>query len=63
MSDSAAGQLAQDIERLYQQGPSADRQESRSLFARLREELSAGRVRAAFTDASAPTGWSVNTWV
>ncbi len=63
MSDSAAGQLAQDIERLYQQGPSADRQEGRSLFSRLREELSAGRVRAASPDASAPTGWSVNTWV
>ena len=29
----------------------------------LREELSAGRVRAAEPDASAPTGWRVNTWV
>ena len=63
VSDSAASQLATDIERLYQQGASADKSESRAVFAALREELSAGRVRAAEPDASAPTGWRVNTWV
>jgi 2,3,4,5-tetrahydropyridine-2-carboxylate N-succinyltransferase len=63
VSDSAANQLATDIERLYQQGASADKGESRSVFAALRGELSAGRVRAAEPDAAAPTGWRVNTWV
>ena len=63
MNDSASAQLASDIERLYQQGASADKAEIRAVFAVLREELSAGRVRAAQPDASAPTGWRVNTWV
>jgi 2,3,4,5-tetrahydropyridine-2-carboxylate N-succinyltransferase len=61
--DSATSQLAKDIERLFQQGASADKSESRSVFAKLREEMSAGRVRAAEPDALAPTGWRVNTWV
>lgn len=63
MIESASSQLAKDIERLYQQGLSADKDESRSTFAKLRAELSAGRVRAAEPDASTPTGWRVNTWV
>ena len=63
MSETATRQLANDVERLYQQGASADKSESRSVFAQLREELSTGRVRAAEPDASAPTGWRVNTWV
>ena len=63
VSDSTVTQLSQDIERLYQQGASADKNESRTVFATLREELSAGRVRAAEPDASAQTGWRVNTWV
>ena len=63
MSLQAAAQLASDIERLFQQGASADRNESRAVFARLREELSAGRVRSAEPDPSAATGWRVNTWV
>ena len=60
---AAAGPLAKEIERLFQQGPAVDKAEGRSVFAKLREELSAGRVRAAEPDASAPTGWRVNTWV
>ena len=63
MTDSAASQLAADIERLYRQGAAADRDESRSVFATLREELSAGRVRSAEPDASTLTGWRVNKWV
>ena len=63
MSDPAVSQLAEDIERLYQQGASADKNESRTAFARLREELSAGRVRSAEPDTTAPTGWRVNAWV
>jgi 2,3,4,5-tetrahydropyridine-2-carboxylate N-succinyltransferase len=61
--DSAIAQLAGDIERLYQQGGSAEKSESREVFARLREGLSAGRVRSAEPDPTAPTGWRVNTWV
>jgi 2,3,4,5-tetrahydropyridine-2-carboxylate N-succinyltransferase len=63
VSDSEPAQLARDIERLYQQGPAADRDRSRMVFKKLRDELSAGRVRAAEPDPSAPTGWRVNTWV
>ena len=63
MSDSATRELAEDIERLFQQGASADKAESRSVFAQLREALSAGRVRSAEPDSQTPTGWRVNTWV
>ena len=63
MSDSASSQLAQDIERLFQQGASADKDESRAVFATLRAELSAGRVRSAEPDSTTPSGWRVNTWV
>jgi hypothetical protein len=41
VSDSEPAQLARDIERLYQQGPAADRDRSRMVFKKLRDELSA----------------------
>ena len=41
----------------------ARRDEARTVFAELRQALSAGSVRAAEPDASTPTGWRVNTWV
>jgi 2,3,4,5-tetrahydropyridine-2-carboxylate N-succinyltransferase len=63
VTDSASSELATDIQRLYQEGQSANKNESRSVFAKLREELSAGRVRAAEPDSSLPTGWRVNAWV
>jgi 2,3,4,5-tetrahydropyridine-2-carboxylate N-succinyltransferase len=63
VSDSATRELAEDIERLFQQGASADKAESRSVFALLREALSAGRVRSAEPDSTTLTGWRVNTWV
>jgi 2,3,4,5-tetrahydropyridine-2-carboxylate N-succinyltransferase len=63
VSESATGELAADIERLFQLGTSADKAESRSVFAQLREALSAGRVRSAEPDSKTPTGWRVNTWV
>jgi 2,3,4,5-tetrahydropyridine-2-carboxylate N-succinyltransferase len=63
VTDPASSQLAQDIERLFHEGASADKDACRSVFARLREELSAGRVRSAERDPSAPTGWRVNTFV
>jgi 2,3,4,5-tetrahydropyridine-2-carboxylate N-succinyltransferase len=43
--------LASEITQLFEQGSAA------------RRELSAGRVRAAEPDASAPAGWRVNVWV
>src|SRR5919201_382154 len=51
------------ISELVAQGASAERAAARQLFARLREALSSGAVRAAEPDASSPIGWRVNTWV
>ena len=56
--------LAAEVEALSAAGPAtADRQAAREAFARLRAQLSAGEVRAAEPDPSAPAGWRVNTWV
>ncbi len=55
--------LAKDIAGLFDQGNAAPRDAARAAFLRLREELSAGRVRAAEPDAASPTGWRVNVWV
>jgi 2,3,4,5-tetrahydropyridine-2-carboxylate N-succinyltransferase len=44
-------------------GASADRDAARAMFVDLRAALSAGEIRAAEPDASAPLGWVVNTWV
>ncbi len=56
-------ELAEEITTLFEQGASAPKQQARDAFARLRAELSAGRVRAAEPDPSSPTGWRVNVWV
>ena len=55
--------LAEEITSLFEQGASAPKERARETFARLRAELSAGRVRAAEPDPSSPTGWRVNPWV
>src|SRR5438477_1575123 len=55
--------LQDDIAALAAAGASADRDAARAAFARLREALSAGHVRAAEPDAAAPGGWRVNAWV
>ncbi len=55
--------LARDITSLFEQGSAAPKDTARAAFLRLRDELAAGRVRAAEPDASAPTGWRVNVWV
>ena len=55
--------LQTEIEGFVAAGASADRDGVRAAFARLREALSAGDVRAAEPDASSPVGWRVNTWV
>src|ERR1043166_232469 len=55
--------LEDDIKNLVEAGASADRDAARAAFARLREALSSGEVRAAEPDASSPLGWRVNLWV
>jgi 2,3,4,5-tetrahydropyridine-2-carboxylate N-succinyltransferase len=55
--------LSDDIQALVAAGQAADRETARGVFARLREALSAGEVRAAEPDASSPLGWRVNAWV
>ena len=55
--------LETEINSLVAAGASADRETARATFARLREALSAGTVRAAEPDAASPIGWRVNTWV
>ena len=55
--------LQHDIERLANAGADVDRAEARAVFAVLRSALSAGTVRSAEPDATAPAGWRVNRWV
>jgi 2,3,4,5-tetrahydropyridine-2-carboxylate N-succinyltransferase len=55
--------LEADITHLFEQGSAAPRHEAREAFLRLRDELSAGRVRSAEPDTDSPTGWRVNVWV
>ena len=55
--------MNQEITSLFEQGSAAPKDAARAAFLRLREELAAGRVRAAEPDPSAPTGWRVNVWV
>jgi len=55
--------LAREISRLFEEGAGADREAARDVFSRLRARLSAGEVRAAEPDPTAPTGWRVNAWV
>jgi 2,3,4,5-tetrahydropyridine-2,6-dicarboxylate N-succinyltransferase len=56
-------ELAAIVTELFEQGSAAPKERARDAFMQLREELSAGRVRAAEPDASSPTGWRVNVWV
>ena len=55
--------LEADIQTLAAAGASADRDAARSAFARLRESLSTGAVRAAEPDPQSALGWRVNAWV
>src|SRR5918997_271002 len=55
--------LESTITRLFEQGSAAPREAARDAFLQLRQELSAGRVRAAEPDPASPTGWRVNVWV
>ena len=55
--------LESEIRQLFEEGSAASRDRARDAFYRLREELSAGRVRAAEPDEGSRTGWRVNVWV
>jgi 2,3,4,5-tetrahydropyridine-2-carboxylate N-succinyltransferase len=55
--------LSTTIPRLFEQGGSAAKDAARAAFLALRDELSAGRIRAAEPDPASPTGWRVNVWV
>src|SRR3954449_1868655 len=55
--------LQTEIEQHVAAGAAADRDAVRASFARLREALASGRVRAAEPDSANPAGWRVNTWV
>ena len=63
MSAGETAALAAEIQRLAARADGIEREPARAVFARLRAELSAGRVRAAEPDPAAPTGWRVNAWV
>ena len=52
-----------EIEDLFDHPPAAYNEEHFALFARLKEALNAGTVRAAEPDSSSKTGWRVNPWV
>lgn len=55
--------LRDEISALVVSGAAADREAARATFARLRDALSAGAVRAAEPDPSSEVGWRVNAWV
>jgi 2,3,4,5-tetrahydropyridine-2,6-dicarboxylate N-succinyltransferase len=55
--------LESTIAELSGAGSAAPRDAARAAFAQLRAALGEGTVRAAEPDASAATGWRVNTWV
>jgi len=55
--------LRERIETLFSQAELADNVDAREAFFELRKAMSAGEIRAAEPDASAPGGWRVNAWV
>jgi len=52
-----------EIEILFDQKPAAYTEEHFALFARLKDALNTGVIRAAEPDSSSKTGWRVNPWV
>jgi 2,3,4,5-tetrahydropyridine-2-carboxylate N-succinyltransferase len=55
--------LQAEIERLYEEKPSAYTDEHFRLFGDFKTALNEGRIRAAEPDPLAPSGWRVNAWV
>jgi 2,3,4,5-tetrahydropyridine-2,6-dicarboxylate N-succinyltransferase len=58
-----AEEIRQPIEALFANPPEFYRPADTALFARFKQLLNSGEVRAAEPDASTPTGWRVNPWV
>ena len=52
-----------EIERLFDANPPQYTDEHRRLFARFKDALNAGEIRAAEPDSARPSGWRVNSWV
>ncbi len=63
MSPIAAELLEKQIEALYDAKPAQYSQEDRELFRAFKDELNAGRVRAAEPDSTQKSGWRTNAWV
>ena len=55
--------LQAQIEALFDQPSSQFTEKDRRLFRKFKEALNDGEIRAAQPDASAPSGWRVNSWV
>ena len=55
--------MRQLIEEVFDNKPEKYTPEHFALFARFKEALNAGEIRAAEPDASQPAGWRVNGWV
>jgi len=56
-------EIRDEIEDLFDHPPAAYHEDHFMLFARLKEALNTGAVRAAEPDSSSKTGWRVNPWV
>jgi 2,3,4,5-tetrahydropyridine-2-carboxylate N-succinyltransferase len=52
-----------EIEKLFDEKPSAYSDDHFQLFQRFKQALNSGEIRAAEPDASTKTGWRVNAWV
>lgn len=55
--------LATEIERLYEEKPTSYEEPHFRLFDEFKRALNQGEARAAEPDATAVTGWRVNSWV
>jgi 2,3,4,5-tetrahydropyridine-2-carboxylate N-succinyltransferase len=56
-------ELQGQIERLFDSGAVEYSDADREVFARFKDVLNAGEIRAAEPDASTKTGWRANAWV
>jgi 2,3,4,5-tetrahydropyridine-2-carboxylate N-succinyltransferase len=55
--------MQHEIEALFSNPPAAYSAEHHALFARFKQALNEGRIRAAEPDPATPSGWRVNPWV
>src|SRR5204863_8677763 len=56
-------QLQEKIEALFDEKPASYTSAHWELFGHFKDALNEGHIRAAEPDASASSGWRVNTWV